>query len=166
MLVGFGSTYYYVCMLHTWKVGNACTRFRNAPWILWIQGAALPPLRMWRSLCYPRRPSAGPLYFPRPPAPPSLPLPPPLQFQGVGATVVQSVLLEFDKRKAHTSFLFSALHSLCSSSWAVGCSRAQAHWSTSRRKWGSLQRHGQSLPCSQAVAGSQPPPSPIWHSEQ
>ena len=75
MLVGFGSTYYYVCMLHTWKVGNACTRFRNAPWILWIQGAALPPLRMWRSLSlrYPPRPSAGPLYLPHPPPPPSLP---------------------------------------------------------------------------------------------
>ena len=40
--------------------------------------------------------------------------------------MVQSVLLEFDKRKAHTSFLFSALRSLCSSSWAVAA-RARRH---------------------------------------
>ena len=74
----------------------------------------LPPLTL-------RRPSV-------PPTPSRSSVPPcsPLQFQGACATTVQSVLLEFDKRKAHASFLFSALCTLCSSSWAVAA-RARRH---------------------------------------
>ena len=68
-----------------------------------------------------RRPSVPPA-----PSRSSVPPGPPLQFQGACATMVQSVLLEFDKRKAHTSFLFSALRTLCSSSWAVAA-RARRH---------------------------------------
>ena len=155
MLVGFGSTYYYVCMLHTWKVGNACTRFRNAPWILWIQGAALPPLRMWRSLSLRYTPST--LRRPSvPPAPSRSSVPPATPSLGVGATMVQSVLLEFDRRKAHTSFLFSALRTtLCSFSWAVGA-RARRHIEASaegsKAAWSGTGSHCHAARQSQAVS--------------
>ena len=73
-----------------------------------------------------------------------------------GATMVQSVLLEFDKRKAHTSFLFSALRTtLCSFSWAVGA-RARRHIEASaegsKAAWSGTGSHCHAARQSQAVS--------------